>query len=88
MSKIIVETISMFKMTYLVDDDNVEYAKDMVVCKNDENCEIHQEFLGETISSVQELSKKDYEKFLKSINMDKDVAKKYMLTAENVYIDE
>lgn len=78
MSKMLVETIVSYKLTYLVDEDNEEYAKDMITCNEDKD-EIHQEFLGETICGVHELSNKSYNKFLKKIEMEKKVAEHFIL---------
>ncbi len=65
MAKFKVTTISMFKLEYLVEADNAEYAKDSVVCNVDKD-EVHQESLGETIVDAVELNTEEYNKFVAS----------------------
>lgn len=55
----LVETISMFKMAYLVETSNEEWAKDSVTCLKDGDEEIKQEHLDEIIVSVRPVKKKE-----------------------------
>jgi len=48
-----VETISIFKMTYIVEEDNEEYAKDVVTCQHAP--EFSQLHLDEIITSSREV---------------------------------
>ena len=78
MAKILVETILSYKMTYLVEASNEEYAKDDVIMTTDKE-EIHQEFLGELICGTQKLSKSQYINFLNKHKISEDHAEKYTL---------
>lgn len=62
MPKYLVHAVSLFRNTYLVEADNPEYAKDLVTC-NVDTPEIDQEWIGETISNVQEIDKKQLKVF-------------------------
>lgn len=61
----IVDTIVMYKMQYLVDEDCVEYAKDTITCNVDGE-EVHQEYLDETIVNVFEPNMQQYQEFIKN----------------------
>lgn len=64
MPKYLVHTVSIFRTTYLVEAENAEYAKDLVVC-NTEVPEVDQEWIGENIVTAQELTGQQLKNFLK-----------------------
>lgn len=51
---ILVETISVFRMRYLVDESNHDYAKDTVLCNT--GTEFTQKHLDEIITSTREVT--------------------------------
>jgi hypothetical protein len=54
----IVETVQMFKHTYAIQCEKGEYAEDYVTCEEVE--EFGQKSLGETITSVREVTTSEY----------------------------
>jgi hypothetical protein len=62
MPKYLVETISMFRIRYIVDAKEADHATDEVVMKmrNNNLKEFSQEHLDEIISSVREIGPKEY----------------------------
>lgn len=70
MPKYLVETISMFRMRYVVEAECAEHATDEVVMNNDGQLhEFSQKHLDEIISSVREI---DREEYLRQFNEDND----------------
>lgn len=65
MPKYLVHTVSIFRTTYLVEAENAEYAKDLVVC-NTEVPEVDQEWIGENIVTAQEVSAPQLKKYLEN----------------------
>lgn len=70
MAKYLVETISMFRMRYVVEAECAEHAKDEVTMNNDGNLhEFSQHHLDEIITSTREI---DREEYLRMFNEDND----------------
>lgn len=65
-----VETISMFRMRYVIEADNAEHAKDEVTMNNDGNLrEFSQYHVDEVITSAREI---DREEYLRMFNEDNE----------------
>jgi hypothetical protein len=61
MPKYLVETVSIFRMRYVVEAENVDHAKDEVTMNNDGNLhEFSQLHLDEIISSAREIDRDEY----------------------------
>lgn len=60
MPKYLVEAISMFRMRYVVDAKCADYAKDVVVMKEDDLKEFSQLHLDEVISDAREITDEEY----------------------------
>jgi hypothetical protein len=61
MSKYLVETISMFRMRYVIEAECAEHAKDEVTMNNDGNLsEFSQLHLDEIITSAREIDREEY----------------------------
>jgi len=56
----LVETVSMFRMRYVVEAKEAEHATDEVVMRTDQITEFSQHHVDENILSVRELSRLDY----------------------------
>ena len=58
----LVEAISMFRMRYVIEAKEESHAADEHTCEigNDKFCEFSQEHINEDITSIRELSKKEY----------------------------
>ena len=70
MAKYLVETISMFRMRYVIEANNADDAKDEVTMNNDGNLhEFSQQHLDEVITSAREI---DREEYLRMFNEDND----------------
>ena len=71
MAKYLVETISMFRMRYVIEAESVEHAKDEVTINNDtgELREFSQHHVDEVITSAREI---DREEYLRLFNEDND----------------
>ena len=70
MAKYLVETISMFRMRYVIEANNADDAKDEVTMNNDGNLhEFSQHHLDEIITSAREI---DHEEYLRMFNEDND----------------
>lgn len=70
MAKYLVETISMFRMRYVIEANNADDAKDEVTMNNDGNLhEFSQQHLDEIITSTREI---DREEYLRLFNEDND----------------
>ena len=67
MNKYIVETVSMFRMRYVIECESAEHAMD-VVTLNEMEDEFSQEHLDEVIVSTRELSEEDYLKLFDQDN--------------------
>lgn len=74
MPKYLVETVSMFRMRYVVDCKEATHATDTVVVDmgTDKLKEFSQEHLDEIITSVREISKEEY---LRQFDEDNDYLK-------------
>lgn len=72
MPKYLVEAISMFRMRYVVDAKCADYAKDVVVMKEDDLKEFSQLHLDEVISDAREITDEEY---LVLFNKDNDYLK-------------
>lgn len=61
MPKFLVETVSMYRMRYVIDTENEDWAKDEVTMDhNGKLKEFSQLHLGDTISSVREITEDEY----------------------------
>lgn len=60
MPKYLVEAVSMFRMRYVVDAKCPDYAKDLVVMKEDDLKEFSQRHLDEIISDAREITNDEY----------------------------
>jgi len=60
MPKYLVEAVSMFRMRYVVDAKCADYAKDLVVMKEDDLKEFSQLHLDEVISDAREITDDEY----------------------------
>lgn len=70
MAKYLVETISMFRMRYVIEAESAEHAKDEVTMNNDgELREFSQMHVDEMITSAREI---DREEYLRLFNEDND----------------
>ena len=70
MAKYLVETISVFRMRYVIEANNADDAKDEVTMNNDGNLhEFSQQHLDEIITSTREI---DREEYLRLFNEDND----------------
>lgn len=71
MAKYLVETISMFRMRYVIEANNADDAKDEVTMNNDSGVlrEFSQYHLDEIITSAREI---DREEYLRMFNEDND----------------
>lgn len=56
----VVETISQFRIRYVIECESAEHAEDTIVCE--EADEYSQKFLGETILGTREISMKKFHK--------------------------
>lgn len=74
MPKYLVETISMFRIRYVVECDSAEHAKDEVVMKMGELSEFSQLHLDEMITSAREIDKTEY---LRLFDEDNDYLKEW-----------
>lgn len=63
----LVDTVSMFRMRYVVDTDNPDYAADAVVMMEDGFKEFSQKHIDEVITSVRPI---DTEEYLRVFNED------------------
>jgi len=55
-----IETISMFRMRYVIDADELSHAADEVTMNDGKLKEFSQEHLDEVVSSVREIGPKEY----------------------------
>ena len=60
MPKYLVETISMFRMRYVIEAENVEHAKDEVTMNVGELAEFSQHHVDEVITSSREIDDTEY----------------------------
>ncbi len=60
MPKYLVETVSMFRIRYVVEADNVSDAKDEVTMNNGDLNEFSQLHLDELITSAREIDREEY----------------------------
>jgi hypothetical protein len=60
MTKFLVETVSMFRMRYVIEANNAEHAKDEVTANNGELYEFSQLHVDEMITSVREIDQSEY----------------------------
>lgn len=60
MKKYLVETVSMFRIRYVVEAKDVEHASDEVVCNNGNLKEFSQRHIDENVISIREVSDIDY----------------------------
>jgi hypothetical protein len=60
MPKYLVETISMFRMRYVIEAENVEHAKDEVTMNVEELAEFSQHHVDEVITSSREIDDTEY----------------------------
>lgn len=73
----IVDTISTFRHRYVIEAAELEHAYDevtMIDSGNDDDSfeSVSQRYLGETIIDGREISKKEFDKMLKTLETDKD----------------
>ena len=70
MSKLfLVETVSIYRMRYVIETENADHAADEVVMNNGNLSEFSQKHLDEIISSTREIDEAEY---LKIFNVDND----------------
>lgn len=62
----VVETISQFRIRYVIECESAEHAEDTIVCE--EADEYSQKFLGETILGTREISMKKFHKMNDALN--------------------
>lgn len=76
MPKYMVETISMFRMRYVIEAENAEHAKDEVTMNNSEGHlhEFSQLHLDEVITSTREIDEVEY---LRQFDEDNDYLKEW-----------
>lgn len=74
MPKYLVETISMFRMRYVIEADNAEHAKDEVTMNNGGLHEFSQLHIDENITSAREI---DREEYLRLFDEDNDYLKNW-----------
>ena len=60
MTKFLVETVSMFRMRYVIEANNVEHAKSEVTANMGELYEFSQLHVDEMITSVREIDQSEY----------------------------
>jgi len=60
MTKFLVETISMFRMRYVIEANNAEHAKDEVTTNEGQLYEFSQLHVDEMITSVREIDQSEY----------------------------
>ncbi len=60
MGKYLVETISMFRMRYVIEADNAEHAKDEVTMNDGNLREFSQLHVDENITSAREIDREEY----------------------------
>lgn len=56
----LVETVSMFRIRYVIETENADYAADEVVMNNGNLSEFSQKHLDEVISSTREIDEAEY----------------------------
>ena len=74
MPKYMVETISMFRMRYVIEAENVEHAKDEVTMNEGYLREFSQLHLDEVITSTREIDEVEY---LRMFDEDNDYLKEW-----------
>jgi hypothetical protein len=74
MNKYLVETVSMFRMRYVIECESAEHAMDVVTMREMED-EFSQEHLDEVIVSARELKTK--EEYLELFDVDNDYCKSW-----------
>ena len=74
MKKYLVETVSIFRMRYVVEAKDSIHADDEVVCNNGDLNEFSQKHIDECITSTRELSDDDY---IKLFDEDNDYLKSW-----------
>jgi hypothetical protein len=73
----VVEAISMFRHTYVIEAKSLEHAYDEVTMRDsgselDDFEEVSQRFLGETISNGRQIKRKEFNELLETFKNDKD----------------
>lgn len=68
MTKYLVETISMFRMRYVIETDCAEYANDVIVTNDGSVEEMSQKHLDEIIVSTREITDEEYYKIFDEDN--------------------
>lgn len=66
MAKYLVETVAVFRMRYVIETNHPDYAVDEVMVKEKE--EFSQEYLGNNVSSVREITTEEYLKLFDEDN--------------------
>lgn len=74
MPKYMVESISMFRMRYVIEAENAEHAKDEVTMNDGRLCEFSQLHLDEVITSTREIDEAEY---LRMFDEDNDYLKEW-----------
>lgn len=64
----LVETVSMFRMRYVIEAKESEHAADEVTCNTGDLKEFSQQHIAENIVSVWELSKEEYNRLFAEDN--------------------
>lgn len=80
----VVDTISSFRMRYIVEADELEHAYDEVLMRNsgdnkDSFEEMSQRYLGETVLDGREITKKEFNSILTQYESDKNELSSYWL---------
>lgn len=83
----LVDTIVTFRHKYVVEADELSHAYDEVTMRDsgnplDDFGEVTQRFIGETITDGREISKKEFLKLIKEIEIDKDEISSWWLADE------
>ena len=82
---VLVETISMFRMRYVMEvQDDINHASDEFVC-NDELVELSQKHLDDTIVSLREI---DQDEYLRIFDQDNDYLSDFTIEEKLDYINK
>ena len=70
----IVDTITQIRLRYVIEGDSLEHAYDEIVMNTGDDFfeEVSQKYLGETIVDGRQITKKEYDMMLVSLEADKD----------------
>lgn len=81
----VVETISVFRMRYVVEANDSTHAEDEVVCNQGELEEFSQKHIDECITSTREIDEQEY---LRMFDEDNDYLKTWSVEQKKKFINE